>query len=61
MTHTELLEAKRSLENISLLTKEESRSLSKALVKLRAGQPLSASEQASCEQAIKLSEAMFCD
>lgn len=61
MDYAEIQEAKRSLENVSLLTHEEVRTLNRALNKLRSGSPLSRPEEAACEMVLRLSESIFHD
>lgn len=59
--YDEVSEAKRSLENVSLLTRDEVKTTNRALAKLKSAQPLSPAEEATCAKVIHLSEAIFCD
>lgn len=61
MNPAEIQEAKRSLENVSLLTRDESRITNRAIAKLKAAQPLTKEEEATCAKVIQLSEAIFQD
>lgn len=61
MDYSEILEAKRDLENVSLLTHEEVRTLNRALNKLRSGGTLNRPEEAACEMVLRLSESIFRD